>query len=213
MISIASFTFNPFSENTYLIYDETLSCVIIDAGCSNSSEEGELKNFIEKNGLHPVMLFNTHCHIDHILGSAFVHREYSLLPVYHRLEESNLAMGEMIAKMYGLNYKVSPAAVNFIDENETLKFGNSECKLFFTPGHSAGSLSVYCEKEKILISGDVLFNGSIGRTDLPGGNFEILEQSIRKCLYPLPDETIVYSGHGEPTTIGKEKRSNPFVKF
>lgn len=213
MISITSFTFNPFSENTYLIFDETLSCVIIDAGCQNRTEEEELKNYIEKNSLNPVMLFNTHCHIDHILGSAFIKREYSLSPVYHRLEDSNLAMGEMVARMYGIAYQPSPVALKYIDEKQTLKFGNSECKLLFTPGHSAGSLSVYAEKENMLISGDVLFNGSIGRTDLPGGDFKTLELSIRNELYQLPEDTIVYSGHGEPTSIGKEKKSNPFVKM
>ena len=178
MIKVEKFTFNPFSENTYLIYDETNSCIIIDAGCSNASEQNELKAFIENNSLLPVLLFNTHCHIDHILGNAFIHQQYSLLPIYHPEEEANLQMGKMVANMYSIPYNSSPGAKNFMDEKQTMKFGNSEMKLLFTPGHSAGSLSIYAAKENFIISGDVLFQRSIGRTDLPGGNFETLEHSI-----------------------------------
>lgn len=213
MIHVQSFTFNPFSENTFLLYDETLQCVIIDPGCSGAREENELKSFIEKNNLKPTLLFNTHCHIDHILGNAFVLKTYGLYPVYHPEEEANLAMGERVAQMYGIPYQPSPKALHHINEQQLLTFGNSSMKILFTPGHSAGSLSLYAENENFIIGGDVLFNRSIGRTDLPGGDFKTLEQSIKTRFYTLPGETIVYCGHGEPTSIEEEKKYNPFVKF
>jgi glyoxylase-like metal-dependent hydrolase (beta-lactamase superfamily II) len=213
MITVQSFTFNPFGENTFLLYDETLQCIIIDPGCSGTREENELKSFIEKNNLKPILLFNTHCHIDHILGNAFVHKTYGLHPVYHPEEEANLAMGESVAQMYGIPYHSSPKALHHLNEPQLLSFGNSSLKILFTPGHSAGSLSLYAEKENFLIGGDVLFNRSIGRTDLPGGDFKTLERSILSKLYTLPDHTKVYCGHGDPTTIGEEKIHNPFVKF
>jgi len=213
MVKILSFTFNPFSENTYILFDESNRCVIIDPGCSNSAEENTLLASIKQYNLIPEVLFNTHCHIDHVLGNAFVHKHFDLSPIYHPLEHENLIVGEMVAKMYGIPYQISPFGKEYIDENKLLVFGNSALKLLFTPGHSAGSLSIYAKEENFIVSGDVLFNGSIGRTDLPGGDLAILEKSIKTQLYSLPENTVVYSGHGEPTTVGKEKKTNPYVKL
>lgn len=209
---IHGFCFGPFSENTYLVYDETRECIIIDAGCSRKDEEQLLKEFIEANFLKPVRLINTHAHIDHILGNAFVYHEYKLLPEMHPFELDNFNMGETVSAMYGIPYKPGPAPKNFLKESGEIHFGNTRLEILFTPGHSAGSLSFYHSKENILISGDVLFQGSIGRTDLPGGNFETLATTIKTVLYKLPEHTKVYSGHGEPTSIGEEKYTNPFVR-
>lgn len=211
-MKLHAFCFGPFQENTYVVYDETKECMILDAGCSNKNEEGELQDFISDNFLTPVRLLNTHAHIDHILGNAFVWKTYKLLPEMHPFELDNLHMGEAVSSMYGIPFTRGPEPKNFLKENGEIQFGNTTLEILFTPGHSAGSLSFYNSKEHILISGDVLFQGSIGRTDLPGGNFETLANTIKNKLYTLPEQTRVYSGHGEPTGIGEEKYSNPFVR-
>jgi glyoxylase-like metal-dependent hydrolase (beta-lactamase superfamily II) len=211
-MNIAIFTFNPFSENTYILYDESKECIIFDTGCSNSDEQQQLTNFIESNELHPVKLINTHCHIDHVLGNKFVSEKYNLPLTSHQGEAGVLAMQPQISSMYGIPYDPSPAITIFLEDGDSVTFGNTTLTVFFTPGHSPASISFYNEKEGIVLGGDVLFQGSIGRTDLPGGDFETLAKSIREKLYVLPDEVIVYSGHGPSTTIGVEKRTNPFVK-
>jgi hydroxyacylglutathione hydrolase len=211
-MTIHSFCFGPFSENTYVVYDESRECLIIDPGCSRPDEEKELQDFIESNFLKPVRLIQTHAHIDHILGNLFVYKTYHLLPEMHPFELDNFNMGEMVSKMYGIPYTAGPGPKNFLRESGELSFGHSKLEILFTPGHSAGSLSFYSKDDHAILSGDVLFQGSIGRTDLPGGNFETLASSIKTRLYTLPENTIVYSGHGEPTTIGEEKYTNPFVR-
>ncbi len=211
MPSIASLTFNPFQENTYILYDETLECVILDPGCYTQAERDELKQFIEAKNLKPVKLVNTHCHIDHVFGNAFVAKEWNLKLEAHKLEIPLLEKVPQIGEMYGVPAEESPAISTFLDEGDMLKFGNSSFEIIFTPGHSPGSLSFYHEKEKFVISGDVLFYQSIGRYDFPNSNYEDLVHSIKGKLFKLPDDVTVFSGHGPETQIGFEKVNNPFV--
>lgn len=209
-MNIASFTFNDFQENTYVLWDTTMQGVIIDPGCNNASERTQLTNFIESNGITPVHLVNTHCHIDHVLGNKFVSDEYGLVLTSHQGEKENLYMQPHIAQMYGIPYDPSPEISVFLDEDDLLTFGNTSLKVLYTPGHSPASISLYEEESGILVAGDVLFKGSIGRTDLPGGDFDTLINNIKTKFFVLPDEVRVFSGHGPQTTIGEEKRTNPF---
>lgn len=211
MINIHSFTFNPFSENSYILSDESGECVIIDPGCSNSSEEQELTDFINKAGLNPVKLLNTHCHVDHVFGNLFVAEKWKLGLEMHQLDIPVLESFARVCQMYGFPGGPQPAPAHFFEDGDTVSFGNSTVKILFTPGHSPGSVCFYSEEQKFVIGGDVLFQNSIGRTDLPGGDFDTLEKSIRTKLYVLPDEVTVYPGHGPSTTIGYEKRNNSFV--
>ena len=210
-MNIATFTFNGFSENTYLLYDESRECVIFDPGCSNPTEEQELVNFIESNSLTPVRLINTHCHIDHVLGNKFVADKYTLKLEAHKIEELVLAAAPMSSQIYSVPYTPSPLIEVFLDETMQVTFGNSTLEILFTPGHSPGSLSFFHKESKQLIAGDVLFQGSIGRTDLPGGDYDTLIASIKTQLFPLGDEVRAYPGHGPSTTIGEERVSNPFL--
>jgi glyoxylase-like metal-dependent hydrolase (beta-lactamase superfamily II) len=207
---IKTFTFNEFSENTYVLYDETKECVIIDPGCNSAAERVELTGFIQDNQLKPVRLINTHCHIDHILGNAFIAGKYGLALGSHRGEQSVLDSGRQVSAMYGIPYEVSPDITVFYNENDEITFGQSRLKVLYTPGHSPASICLYEESSKKVIAGDVLFEGSIGRTDLPGGNYDTLISSIKTRLFTLPDDVTVFPGHGPATTIGHEKKYNPF---
>ena len=213
MLTVQPFTFNPLQENTYVLYNEKGACCIIDPGCYFASEEMVLKKFIEQNGLKPVLLLNTHCHLDHIFGNRFVYKTYNLLLHLHSLEKAVLDYGPMAGQMYQLPFDNYDAELVFIEEGQTLLIGDDELHVLLTPGHSPGSVSFYSKEHKFVISGDVLFQGSVGRTDLPGGDFAILEESIKIKLYTLPADTIVYSGHGDSTTIGDEIKDNPFVRM
>ncbi len=213
MLSVQSFRFNPLQENTYILYNEKGACCIIDPGCYFASEETALKDFIEQNDLKPTLLLNTHCHLDHIFGNRFVHKTYNLLLHLHSLEKPVLDMGPASGHLYQLPFDNYDAELIYIDEGQTVRVGDDELHVLFTPGHSPGSISFYSKENKFVISGDVLFQGSVGRTDLPGGDFTILEESIKTKLYTLPADTIVYSGHGDSTTIGDEMKDNPFVKM
>ena len=213
MTTVTSFTFNPFQENTYIVEDPSGACVIFDPGCSNKQEEDILLTHIQDKKLRPVRLINTQCHIDHILGNAFVAEQFGLDLEIHEGELQVLNQGPMVADMYGIGYvSHSPQPQRFITPGDEIAFGDTVLKAIFTPGHSPASLSFYCEKDQFLIAGDVLFFQSIGRTDLPGGDFATLEQSMQNELYTLPDEVIVYPGHGPKTRIGYEKHNNPFVR-
>jgi len=213
MIEVKTFTFNAFQENTYLLVDTTTkACIIIDPGNSNPTEDNILLSYISDNELTPVRLINTHCHIDHILGNHLVADRFGLPLEAHEGEVSVLEMGVQVSNMYGIPYTQSPAISSFLKEGTSFTFGEQEVHILFTPGHSPASICLSIPSQKILIGGDVLFNGSIGRTDLPGGNFDALITSIQSQLYPLDDETTVYSGHGPTTTIGHEKKTNPFVQ-
>ena len=212
MITIYSFVFNPFYENTYVIHDQSAECIIVDPGCSTPEEENALAAYIRSTDLKPVRMILTHCHIDHVLGARFVADTYGLKPEFHRNEQVIMNNLSAVAQMYGIPLVAPPAHEKFIETGEVIHFGVSEFDTLFTPGHSPGSISLYNAHEQICISGDVLFNGSIGRTDLPGSSHMTLMQSIEQQLMTLPDEVVVYSGHGEPTTIGFERKYNPFLQ-
>ncbi|HEY0668541.1 MAG TPA: MBL fold metallo-hydrolase [Sphingobacteriaceae bacterium] len=211
MISIKSFVCSPYQENTYILYDETHECVIIDPGMYNTSEQNSLASFIKENKLKPVLLLNTHCHIDHVLGNKFVCDNYNLLPQFHEGELPLLTAVPSYAPQMGMNYEVSPLPEKFLQASGSIEFGNNRLEIIFAPGHSPAHLCFLSEEDNFLIGGDVLFYQSIGRTDLPGGNYATLLKSIREKLFILPDECVVYPGHGPSTTIGFEKQNNPFL--
>ncbi|MBT8189831.1 MAG: MBL fold metallo-hydrolase [Bacteroidia bacterium] len=208
---IKTFTFNDFQENTFILYDDTKECIIVDPGCNAPTERNALIRFIEENELKPVRLVNTHCHIDHVLGNAFVAKTYDLKLESHQGEKIVLDNMVMMANMYGIPYDRSPDIEVFPDEGQELTFGKTRLKILYTPGHSPASISFFHEASKQLIAGDVLFQRSIGRTDLPGGDFNTLINSIKSKYYPLGDDVVVYPGHGPTTTVGEERRMNPFL--
>ena len=213
MLQITSFVFNALGENTYLLYDETGECAVIDPGCYEQHEKNELTNFISANKLTVKILLNTHCHVDHVLGNAFVKDKYGVKLHIHEKDLPVL----MAVKIYAFNYgfqvyhETTPDA--YFEEGDIISFGNQHLKILFVPGHSPGHVAFYSEENKVVIGGDVLFYNSIGRTDLPGGNYETLINSIHKKLFTLPDDVTVYPGHGPETIIGFEKRTNPFCKL
>lgn len=213
MLNVKKFTFNVFQENTYILHcSETKEAIIIDPGCSNKHEIKVLTSFIESEKLKVSGLYNTHAHIDHILGSAEMEFQFELPTHLHTLEEANVRMAAIFAPNYGYADFQPPNPVYDLDTLQNIKVGQYELQLLFVPGHSSGSVAFYAQSEGFVIAGDALFNGSIGRTDLPGGSFEVLESSIKSQLYQLPEGTIVYCGHGPETTIGREKATNPFVR-
>lgn len=212
MLITKKFIFNPFYENTYLVYDDiTKEAALIDPGCYEYYEQKELEDFIGKNELHIKYLINTHCHIDHIFGNAFVKGKYN--PKYYASDDDIFLLDIMIqqSKIYGTPLKPSPKPDIFITEKETITLGNVVGKFIFTPGHSPGGYCLYFPDEKIIFTGDTLFKGSIGRTDLWGGNYDTLINSIKEKLLTLPDDTKIYPGHETDSTIGEEKRNNQFV--
>lgn len=210
MITVKSFVFNPFSENTYVVYDDTKEALIIDPGCYEKHEQEELEGFVNSNQLNVSLLLNTHCHIDHVLGNDFVKRKYNVPFLIHKAEESLLRAVKSYASNYGFTHYKEALPDKFISEKDEVTWGKSQFDVFFLPGHSPGHLGFYNPEQKLLISGDVLFDGSIGRTDLPGGDTDTLIENIQQKLFILPDEVVVYSGHGNTTTIGVEKKTNPF---
>ena len=210
-MTIKAFCFNPFYENTYIVYEDTGDAWIFDPGCFNDSEEAELLNFIQGNSLKPTRLILTHAHIDHILGINFIYQKFGLYAEMHALELPVLNSALDISKMYGIPFKPASPNLNYLLDNQQLKFGYETIDCVWAPGHSPGSLCFLFRNSKILIGGDVLFEGSIGRTDLPGGDYETLISSIKNRLYPLGNDVVVYPGHGGLTTIGQEKLTNPFL--
>ena len=211
MIHIKSFTCNPYQENTYLLYDDSSECVIIDPGMYTGDEQNLVLKFIAENKLKPVLLLNTHCHIDHVLGNRFIYETYGLLPQFHKGEEIVLNAIVSYAPQMGIRYEVSPLPELYLPESGVVSFGETELELIFSPGHSPAHLCFYNKTERFLIGGDVLFYQSIGRTDLPGGDHEQLIRNIREKLFILPDDCRVFPGHGPDTTIGFEKQFNPFL--
>ena len=210
MIAIQSFVFNAFQENTYIISDKTNECVIIDPGCYDDHEKKELADYIQDHQLNVRMLLNTHCHIDHILGNEFVKQKYGTKLYIHQTEEFVLNAQKILAPHYGFNRYQEATPDGYLAEGDVIEFGLQKFSVLFVPGHSPGHIAFYNEKEKVVLAGDVLFQNSVGRTDLPGGNHNTLVNSIHKKLFTLPDEVTVYPGHGGETTIGVEKRTNPF---
>jgi len=213
MITIKAFPFNPFQTNTFILMDDSKECAIVDAACENKAEKEQLKNFIEKKGLIPVRSIFTHCHVDHTLGSSFVEQTWGLVPEVHAKGKLFWEMSKESASAFNVSYDTPFKPENFLSEGDIIKLGDSELKVFYTPGHADGSICFWCEAQNFVVVGDVLFQGSIGRTDLPTGDFETLAHSIRTKLYTLDDETIVYCGHGPETSIGFEKFNNPFIRL
>ena len=212
MITVQAFTFNPFQENSYVLFDESRECIVIDPGCYEKGEQNTIKKLIENNKLKPVKLINTHCHIDHVLGNRFVADTWNVDLEIHELDLVVLKSVKDYCKAYGFErYEESPKPSFFLKEGEQIKFGKSNLDVLFTPGHAPGHIVLHQKEQGFIIAGDVLFHNSIGRTDLPGGDYDTLIKSIQQKLMPLSDETIVYCGHGPSTTIGYEKTNNPFL--
>jgi hydroxyacylglutathione hydrolase len=210
MANIQAFPNNPYQENTYLLYDDSGNCAIIDPGMYTAAEQNAVVNFIKDQKLTPVLLLNTHCHIDHVLGNKFVFDQYGLKPQFNEGELVVLDAMPVWSQQSGIRYELSPLPDTFLPETGTITFGNTTLDLIFAPGHSPAHLCFYSKADGIIVGGDVLFRGSIGRTDLPGGNHDQLLKNIRENLFTLPNEVVVYPGHGPETTIGYEKQHNPF---
>lgn len=212
MIHIERFVFNTFQVNTYLLYDETNECIIIDAACFEEEETRELAAFIASKKLKLVRNINTHCHIDHVLGNDFISQTYNIRPEYHK---NSVPFFHTVMEIgYSFGYKIDriPEPLRFIEDGEAIAWGNSSLIALFTPGHAEGSICLYNQPQGFVITGDVIFKDTIGRTDLPSGDFDQLMKSIKTKLFTLPDETIVYPGHGPETSLGYEKVNNPFIR-
>jgi hydroxyacylglutathione hydrolase len=190
--------------------DVSKEAVIIDPGNYDQEEDYELADFIKSNSLNVKMLLNTHCHVDHVLGNHFVKETFRIELYIHKKEEAPLRAVKAYAPSYGLFKYNEAAADRFLDEGDLVQFGNLTADVLFVPGHSPGHIAFHFREQKVVIGGDVLFYNSIGRTDLPGGHHQTLIDSIHKKLFTLPDDTVVYPGHGPATKIGFEKRTNPF---
>ena len=213
MFTVASFTFSPIAENTYLLYNETGDCIIIDPGCYFGNERVALQDYITEYSLRPKYLLNTHCHLDHVFGNKFVHDTWQLELYIHPNEQPVLAFAPEAGVQWGMPFDNYKGPLHFLREGEQVRLGDDALNVLFAPGHSPGHICFYCAAQGFVIDGDVLFKQSVGRTDLPGGNHETLLNSIRTVLYTLPDETVLYPGHGATTTVGFEKKNNPFVRM
>ncbi len=211
MLEVKSFMFNPFQENTFLLFNEQKEVLIIDPGAYFEPERKTLLNYLSAEKLTPVRLLNTHCHIDHLFGNRLIFDHFGLRPEFHKWEKPVFEGAVKASTLYNIPFEGSPKPSGFLTETDKIRLGEDTLSILLTPGHSPGSLCFYCEKQGFLIGGDVLFRESIGRTDLPGGDYSTLEHSIREKLYQLPEETVIYPGHGPITTVGHEKASNPFV--
>lgn len=212
MLSVKSFEFSPIRENTYILYNEFNDCLIIDPGCYFDEEKDEMLAFIKDKKLQPLKLINTHCHLDHVFGNKMIGETFRLSLHLHKNEKAVLEFAPSSGLMYSMPFDNYTGDLIYLQERDTISIGADKLKILFTPGHSPGSLSFYCERDKFVISGDALFKNSIGRTDLPGGDHELLIKSIKENLLALPDETLVYSGHGPVTTVGEERANNPFLR-
>jgi glyoxylase-like metal-dependent hydrolase (beta-lactamase superfamily II) len=210
MLHVQTFVFNPFQENTFVLHDDTRECIVIDPGCSDDMERKELRSFIDDRQLKVKLLLNTHCHIDHVLGNYFVKETFKVNLLIHPAEKPVLKAVEVYAPGYGYPLYQDVTPDGYLEEGDFIKFGNQSLTVLFVPGHSPGHVAFYDAQHRILIGGDVLFYNSIGRTDLPGGNHELLIHSIHTKFFILPDYVQVYPGHGPETTIGFEKKTNPF---
>ncbi len=213
MLKIQKFVFNPFSENTYIVWDDNSKTgAIIDPGCNDDNEREAVDNFIMSNSLNLKFLINTHCHIDHIFGNAYIKKNYGVKFLAPEKDVPLLDMMMNVAKMYAVELVPSPPPDELIFDEQKFLLGKTEGKFLFTPGHSPGEVCLYFEKDKICFTGDVLFNKNIGRTDLPGGSYDTLIDSIENKLFTLPDDVTICPGHGAASTIGDEKKNNPFFR-
>lgn len=211
MIQIKTLVFNPFQENTYLLSDETNNCIIVDAGCYTSQEFNLLVNYLEKNNLRPIKLVNTHCHVDHVLGVSRLKEKYSIPFEAHKGEDIIISEAVNHGKVFGFELEQPPFPDRYLKEGDEIAVGNSTLKVLEVPGHSQGHIAFYSAEGNFVVVGDVLFRGSIGRTDLTGGDYDQLINSIYKKLLVLDRSTVVYPGHGPSTTIGEEIMTNPFL--
>lgn len=211
MFYIKAFVFSPIQENTYVLYNEAGGAILIDPGCYFSQERDELAAFLAHSKLQPESLLNTHGHLDHIFGNKWAAEQFGLQPHIHPFEQPVLDRAAASGLMWNLPFAQYSGTYSWLQEGQEIRLGTDVLQVIFTPGHSPGHVCFYCAKQGFVIGGDVLFRESIGRTDLPGGNHNQLLQTIRQQLFVLPDETVVYSGHGQPTTIGHEKSFNPFL--
>jgi hydroxyacylglutathione hydrolase len=202
--------FSPIEVNTYILEDESKDCAIIDCGCYDEDEFSQLVSFIEEKKLKPVLLLNTHSHLDHVFGNGFILEKYGLKPLSSKDDEMNRIKAVSHAALFGLSMSEPPVPGGFISDGELIPFAGTQMKALHVPGHTTGSIAFYFDKEGCVFTGDALFAGSIGRTDLEGGNYETLIESITKKLFVLPPSTVVYPGHGNQTTIEKERMTNPF---
>jgi hydroxyacylglutathione hydrolase len=212
-MEIFRLVFSPIDVNTYILADSSGDCAIIDCGCYDDAEFEEFTTFIKEKGLNPVLLLNTHCHLDHIFGNRYLLEKYNIRALSHEKEEMNRKNGPQHAIIFGLSMEMPPAPQRFIVDNEVINFCSTGLKVLHVPGHSAGGLAFYSEKDGCVFTGDALFAGSIGRTDLQGGDYENLISSIKNKLFSLPESTVVHSGHGGETTIGREIRTNPWFNM
>ena len=213
MINIKQFYFNDLRECTYVLYDETGECVVVDPGCHTTSEQERLAKFIEQNNLKPVKIINTHGHFDHIMGAAFVAEKWNIPMYLHPLDKGQLERAQQYCQMFGYNIATPPTDTIDLNEGEPVKFGNSELQVIHTPGHTRGGVCFYSIPNKFIITGDSLFAGSIGRTDLPGGDYDALMESLLGKVCKLDGEMTVYPGHGPETTISQELNTNPFLRY
>jgi hydroxyacylglutathione hydrolase len=212
-MKVETFTFNAFQENTSVVFHGN-DAVIVDPGCYDRSEQLVLKQFVVDHGLTVHAVLNTHCHLDHIFGNAFCVDTFQVDLITHKDELFTLGLAERSAQMYGFpGFEPSPEPTRFVEDKEVIQFGSLKFEVIFAPGHSIGHIAFYNDTNKILIGGDILFKGSFGRTDLPGGSMEILKKSIHERMFTLPEDTVVYPGHGPVTTIGEEKRTNYIWQF
>lgn len=209
-MEIFTLVFSPIEVNTYILANQSGDCAIIDCGCYGKNETDELEDFIKNKRLNPVLLLNTHCHLDHIFGNRFVLEKYNLKTFSCESEEKNRKNALQHAMIFGLTMEMPPEPAGFISDNQVITFGATEMIALHVPGHTAGSLAFYSKTNNCVFTGDALFAGSIGRTDLPGGDYETLISSINNRLFVLPPETVVYPGHGSSTTVYEEMRSNPY---
>jgi len=202
--------FSPIEVNTYILADASGKCAVIDCGCYNRSEFNRLSLFLEKKNLIPELLLNTHCHLDHIFGNGMFLEKYGLGTWAHKLEDENRDDSPAHAQLFGLSMDKSPEPSGFLNDGDTVTFGSENLLVLHVPGHTTGSIAFYNSKDGVVFTGDALFSGSIGRTDLPGGSYETLIHSIKSKLFVLPPSTIVYPGHGEATNIERELKTNPY---
>jgi hydroxyacylglutathione hydrolase len=210
-MEIFRLVFSPIEVNTYILADRTGDCAILDCGCYDEREFLRLVKFIEAKKLNPVLLLNTHCHLDHIFGNKFIFEKYNLKTYCSKLEESNRERASEHAMYFGLSMTTPPEPEGYISHLQVITFGSTSLLALHVPGHSAGSIAFYSENDGCVFSGDALFSGSIGRTDLSGGDHQTLIESIRNHLLSLPSSTVVYPGHGHETTIEKEMKTNPYL--
>ncbi len=213
MLSVKTFIFNPIQVNTYIVYNENKECVIIDAGNYVKFEDEQLLSYIDRSGLKPIMLLNTHSHIDHVMGNKLLADRYKVELGAHPIEKSYYDKVWAYATAFGINFTQDNCQLPSIDLNEgdTVSIGQDKLMVLFTPGHAPGHICFYDEADGMVFSGDTLFRRGVGRWDLLGGNYSQLEQSLLNVLYKLPDDTLVYCGHGPTTRIGDEKRNNPEI--